>query len=435
MYTIDGENNNQFEEEEYSYNNFWDNNKGLIIKIIIIILCIIVLVWLFKALKTKRNTVSDENVHIANVEKVRLAAEKYYFIDDKKKDNEVNVVSLSTLKSLGLTEDIVDANNKVCSEKATDVTLTKEIDTYTMTVKLSCSTNDKEEIFYYHGNTLACLNCNGKTNMTGNTDHTENNGENGGNNNDSVAVPVSSNSNDEYSCNNWSNWTKTRVNNSKLQERTKTLVLGVKYTYTTKKVYSKWSDYTKTPIKESDNIEIETKIVNEDVWSETKTARHVTPSDRIRIINTRRVYDDANNCNNGFIENGVCYSNKTKVGNLTLTEYNSGRYVVEKKYCDGIKTLKNSEGKYVLTYVNCKYHEALDDKNTEDRYYTVYDYQELEEKEVVYYRYRVVTIVREQNPPIYTDHKYEEKDLPEGYIKVPGSEEVYYSYKYATCEK
>ena len=38
-----------------------------------------------------------------------------------------------------------------------------------MTVKLSCSSTDNDEVFYYHKNTLACLNCSGKTHMDGKT--------------------------------------------------------------------------------------------------------------------------------------------------------------------------------------------------------------------------------------------------------------------------
>ena len=38
-----------------------------------------------------------------------------------------------------------------------------------MKINLSCSTNDKEEVFYYHRNTLACLNCSDNTRMKGNT--------------------------------------------------------------------------------------------------------------------------------------------------------------------------------------------------------------------------------------------------------------------------
>ena len=147
MYTIDDEKNNEY-EEEYIENSFWYNNKSLIIKIIIIILCIIVLIWLFKALKSNRNTVGNESIHANNVLKMRLAAEDYFFIKNNKGDNET--VSLQTLKNEGLTEDIVDSNNKACDTSKTNATLTKEPDAYKMTVNLACSINEKTENFYYH---------------------------------------------------------------------------------------------------------------------------------------------------------------------------------------------------------------------------------------------------------------------------------------------
>ena len=65
--------------------------------------------------------------------------------------------------------------------------------------------------------------------------------------------------------------------------------------------------------------------------------------------------------------------------------------------------------------------------------YTLYTYQELEKKDITYYRSRTITEVNEPNQ--YTDTKYEEAYLPSGYVKVAGSEETYYSYKIATCEK
>ena len=57
----------------------------------------------------------------------------------------------------------------------------------------------------------------------------------------------------------------------------------------------------------------------------------------------------------------------------------------------------------------------------------LYTYQELVTTDVTYYRYR--TINSDVEADVYTDVKYEESDLPEGFVKVPGSEETYYSYK------
>lgn len=425
MYTVEDEKNNEY-EDEYLENSFWDNNKGLIIKIIIIILCVIVLIWLFKALNNNRNTTGDESIHAASVLKVRLAAEDYFFLKNKKDDSKM--VSLQTLKKEGLIDDVIDANNKVCGDTTSNVNLTKEVDAYKMTVKLACSTGEKEETFYYHNNTLACLNCNGQTKMTGKKNNEE---INGGNKDDNNVVPVDNDEYYEYSCTNWSDWTKDRINDANLKERSKTLVQGVKYNNVSKTVYGDWSEYTTTPIVPRDDLEVEIKNTIEDVWSSVKVARDINTSNNVRVISTELV-EDYNTCQDGFIENDVCYSNKTKVGNLTFKEYNSGKYKIQKAYCEGVKTLKNSEGKYVLTYVGCKYNEALEKKAVT---YTIYKYQELEKQDITYYRSRLVTIVDDKNDPIYTKEKYEEKDLPKGYEKVSGSEETYYSYKYASCEK
>ena len=100
--------------------------------------------------------------------------------------------------------------------------------------------------------------------------------------------------------------------------------------------------------------------------------------------------------------------------------------------CEGAETLKNKKGVYELTYLNCKYNKKINLSSSSSSY-TVYTYQELEEKDVTYYRYRIVS--ESKGKDIYTDKKYEEDNLPSGYVKVKGTEEVYYSYKITNCEK
>lgn len=436
MYTIEENNNNSEFDNQYNENNSWSYNKGIVIKIVIIILCIIVLVWLFKALKTKNNTVSDESTHIANVEKVRLAAEEYFFLKNNKSDVNSTNVSLMTLKANNLSSDIVDANNKVCSDKSSIVTLTPQSNAYKMTIKLDCSTNDKEEVYLYNNKTLVCSDCNGKTLMSSEKVIANENVDNEESKTDATVVVVSTNE-PEYSCITWSDWTTTRVNNPYLIERSKTLVQGVKYAGS-KTVYGEWSEYSTTPIVGDTNIEVETKVVNENVWSEPKTATYIDSNKaNIKVINTEVVHNNSNNsCKNGYVVGNVCYSNKTIVGNLTFKEYNSGKYNIKNNLCEGLKTLQNSEGKYVLTYINCEYNEMISqNSNYSNTSYTIYTYQEFESREVTYYRYRTVTPVSDDSENIYTKNKYEENYLPEGFVKVPGSEETYYSYKFAECEK
>ena len=437
MYTVDDK-NNEF-EEEYVNNSSWDNKKGLIVKIIIIILCVIVLIWLFKALKVKRNIVEDESVHIANVEKVRLAAEDYFFVKNNKNSTASETVNLNDLKNNGLST-IVDANNKVCNEKSSKVILTPEVNAYKMTVKLACSTNEKEEEFLYHNETLACLNCNGNTIMKGDIQDDVKKEEQkevekeGVNKNDDYVIPVDNQQYDEYSCIKWSDWSKKRNTEPYLEERSKTLVQGVKYENNI--IYGDWSEYTTTPIDGNDGIEVETKTVNEDVWSEPKTSTSVQKNDpNIKILSVETVVSDTPSCNNGYVLNNVCYSNKTITGNLTFKEYNSGKYLIKNDKCEGVKTLKNSDGKYVLTYVNCKYNEVLNENVTTRASYNIYTYQELMATDVIYYRYRTITKINDGENKIYTNDKYEEEYLPDGFVKLPGSEETYYSYKIPTCEK
>jgi len=424
MYTDDTK-ENLYDDEELE-NEKWDNHRGLIFKIIIIILCIGLLIWLISVLKNRNNTSDNSDIHLANTEKIRLAGESYFFLRNNK--DKVQYINVAGLKREGLLSDIVDANNKVCSDSGTLVNLDNNTDSYVMTIKFSCSTNDKNEVFYYNKNTLACLNCNGKTHMDGKTVVIDDDKEK---ENDSSNDNQKDEENPTYSCVDWSEWTKVRVNEPELTERTKVMVTGVKYGKKT--VYGEWSEYTKTPIVNNDGIEIETKIVNEQVWSDPKTGTSVdTSNPNIKIISTDTINDGGSNCNNGYVDNNTCYSNELIVGNLTYKEYNSGNYKVKKAYCDGVKTLKDSDGLFVITYLNCQYNKKISNSSS-GRSYTIYTYQELETKDITYYRYRTISETNEPNE--YTNVKYEEDKIPEGYVKLEGSEEIYYSYKLSTCEK
>lgn len=418
MYTVEDERNDLYEDEHY-YNK-WDNYKGIIFKVIIIILCIIVLIWLIKALNSNRNLENINEVHNANVAKLRLAAEDYFFI----KNNKLGTITLSELKSKGLINDLVDANNRICNDDSTNVNLEKDIDTYTMKVNLYCTNKEKEEKFYYHRNTLACLNCKGVTNMTG-TKVIAKADEN------KEIKSVNTNTNSDYSCVSWSNWSKTRVNDPILTERKRVMVQGVKYG--NKTIRGNWSEYSTTPVLNSDLIEVETKVVRERTYGDTKTGTNIDINNpNIKVISTNVVNTSSNSKCTGYYYNNVCYSNSITTGNLTYSEYHSGNYRVMQTGCEGAKTLKNKKGVYELTYLNCKYNKKIN-LSSNSSSYTVYTYQELEEKDVTYYRYRIVS--ESKGKDIYTDKKYEEDNLPSGYVKVKGTEEVYYSYKITNCEK
>ena len=363
MYTVDENADNEFEEEYYE-DSSWNNMKGLIFKIIIIILCIIVLIWLIKSLKNSKS-VNNEEVHAANVLKVRLAAEDYFFLRDNK--DKVNVVNLKTLQNEKLVGDIVDANNKVCSTSNTKVSLDDETDNYKMTINLDCSTEDKEEVYYYKHKTLACVNCDGKTHMDGKNvvpDEEEKKEEKKEDKKEDKKeekiVPTDKDEYSDYSCVEWTSWSKTRIRDKSLKERTKTLVQGVKPGKTTSEtVYSDWSEYTTSPAPSASNIEVETKTVREEVWSEVREGSNIdTDSEMFKILDSRVEYENTNSCN-GYTVGDKCYSRNTEIGNLTYKEFNSGNYKINNGFCEGVKTLKNDEGKYVLTYINCNYNRCL----------------------------------------------------------------------------
>ena len=418
MYTVEDEKEDLYEDEHY-YNK-WDNYKGIIFKVIIIILCIIVLIWLFKALNSNRSLENVNAIHNANVTKLRLAAEDYFFI---KNNNKLGNVTLSELKNAGLINELVDANNRICDDNSTNVNLEKDIDTYTMKVNLYCTNKEKEEKFYYHRNTLACLNCKGTTNMTGTKVIAKADEK-------KETKPISNNTNPEYSCISWSNWSKKRVSDPTLTERKKVMVQGVKYG--NKTLRGNWSEYSTTPVLSSDLIEVETKVERTSTWGEVKTGTNIdTTNPNIKVISTNVVNTSSNSKCTGYYYNNVCYSNNVTVGNLTYSEYHSGNYRIMNSGCEGAKTLQNKKGTYELTYLNCRYNKKIN--LTKSSSYTVYTYQELEEKDVTYYRYRIVRDADVKD--IYTDKKYEEDNLPSGYVKVAGTEEVYYSYKITECEK
>ena len=434
MYTVDDDNLNEYDDEIIEERS-WNNNTGIIVKIIIIILCVIVLIWLIKALKT--NSVKKDNgaTHDANVLKVRLAAEEYFFLKNKK--NAYNVVNLKELRSLGLVDDVVDANGNVCSND-TKALLEDGTASYKMTIKLDCTTKDDEEVYYYHKSNLACQNCNGKTIMTGQTNVADEDNKKGVEEDDNNNISDDNGEQSEYSCIAWSDWQKDRVNDSTLNERSKTLVQGVKYGTSSIRVeYGEWSAYTKTPLYKDANLEVETKVEKEEAWSDNKTAYDIdTSNPNIKVISTTsETYGGGYTCPGGYSLSGsTCVSNSLSYGNLSYREFNSGRYKVTNGLCGGVKNVKNSSGKYEVVYLNCSYYTTTSASYTSSSR-TVYTYQELTSNDVTYYRSRTVKPISTKTVDSYTDKKYEEKDLPKGYVKVPGTEETYYSYMLSSCEK
>lgn len=437
MYTENNVNYNQYDENYDEENNSTsdDNKRGIIIKIVIIAICLVVLIWLIIALKKSNNNdvAYDPGVHTNNVEKVRLAAEKYFFLEDNMpKKGEVKTVTVETLINKGLTKEIVDYNKKVCNDVKSVATLEEDSTAYVLKIKLSCSTNEDEETFYYKKDNYACLNCSGVTNMDGTNKPSNDNNSDNDNGNEDI-------NGSDYSCTEWSEWSKERVSDSSLKERTRTLVIGVKRGGTKEKeVYSDWTEYTKTPFEPINGMEVETKIETEKVWSEPKTSTYyVSNSETVKLLSTYDVGGGSyTHCPNGYdVKDNKCVSQTKERGDLTYLEYNSGDYLIYNKPCDAFNTEIDSEGKYAMVYKNCLYSKITDIKTGYSAGYTVYNYQELVETQTVYYRYRTKTIQTVQEEDVYTDTLYEEDKLPEGFVKVNGSEIVEYSYMYNVCEK
>lgn len=420
MYTENANVENEYynNDEDYSSN---DNRRGIIIKVIIIIVCVIILLLLILALKKSRNgdVAYDPNIHAENIQEVRLAAEKYFFIEKNMPTSGLKTVTVETLKKDGLINDIVDANKKVCNDVQSTTSLTNDPAAYILKIKLSCSTNENEETFYYDKKTLACLNCNGHTLMDSKTSE----------------EPVKPIDDEVYSCSTWSKWTDTKVNDLSLSERVRKLYLGAKEIE--KITYSDWSEFTKEPIVATDTIEVETKEVVEGVWSETRQTRnHVANSNTIKVISTSSTGGGSYKyCPSEYDKkDDKCVSKNQQRGDLTYLEYFSDNYIIYNKPCDGIRTETDGNNHYKVVYKNCLYSKVTSMKTRSSGGSTIYYYQELVNTPVTYYRSRTKTVEKVLDN-VYTKDYYEEKDLPSGYAKVENSEKLEYSYKLKECEK
>ena len=399
----------QYDDADYSYSEKKDKTD-IIIKIVLIVLCVLALIWLFKLLKGNNNNsnpvVYNDSLHDSNITTVRLAAERYFFINENlPSGSNVKTISLQTLINEKLANSIVDGNNKVCDNTKSIISMNKDNSTYLMRINLSCSTNEKEEKFYYDYATHNCINCNGKTYMTG------------GKSEDVVQIDES------YSCTEWSDWKDNRVYDDTLTERTRTLVKGIKKgTEKVSVTYGEWSDYTTTPIKKTDGIEVQVKKVATSDGTKVVT----------RVVNTPDKV--VKSCPSGYTLSGnKCYGS-TQKGDLGYKDF--GTYDVTNRNSVEVTTQKNSQGKYEVVYKNCTYRPVTDAIETvvpgTSKTYT--------EKVgttsyITYYRSRTVNKEVTSEGDIITDDYYEIDKLPEGYEKYQGSEKVQYSYKLTTCVK
>ena len=450
--------NGYYDEEANSYAHNNNNKKSFIIKIIIILVCVAILVWLILILKKKNNNIAyNPNAHVENVEKVRLASEKYFFIDgNMPKANETKTVSVKTLIDKSLVSEIIDANKNVCDSNKSVSSIKEEGSVYVLRIRLSCSTDEQEEIFYYNKNTYVCQNCNGNTYMdkaVKNDDKKDDNNKQSSDSNNSSNSSNSSSNNGSYSCKEWSDWSDTKDTTSQpglLNERTRVVVLGVKAVVGPSTITKSCTEYTKdvqstskgktipTTKKVSESKgELEVRETLEDVWVDKESTVPVAASNTIRLTGTRNVSGSTyTTCPSGYHESGnKCVSNSTTKGNLTYMEYNSGNYDIVNKPCDYMDTIKNKDGKYEYVYVGCLYHTIKNPIKHSTEGYTVYTYQEFQSQKVKYQRYCTNVEQPGQSTLEYTKDYYEEDKLPDGYSKASGTEKIQYSYMLKSCEK
>lgn len=398
-----------YDDNDYTYSEKNDT-VDIIIKIVLIVLCVLALIWLFKLLKgngNKNTTILyNDSFHDSNITTVRLAAERYFFLNNHlPQENGVKTVSLQTLINEKLANSIVDGNNKVCDNTMSVVSMNRESSAYLMKINLSCSTKEKEESFYYDYVTHNCINCHGKTYMV--------NGE-------KKEEPVVD---EGYSCTEWSKWQDERVNDELLTERTRTLVRGIKKgTEKVNVTYGEWSEYTTTPIKKTEGIEVQTKKVANGSTTITVTKVKKNPDKVVK------------GCPSGYTQQGdKCYGS-TQKGDLSYKEY--GVYDVSNRNNVSIETKKNSKGEYEVVYKDCTFRPVT---NMVEKVVpgstTTYTESVPVTKYITYYRSRTVTKEIVGDGSIITDDYYEEDKLPEGYVKYPGSEKIEYSYKLTTCVK
>lgn len=384
--TYNDEQYDDYEEQAEQKNGFWKENKGLIIKIVIIVLCLILLFWLIAKIKdnntNKNNNKNDSAiVYQNNIDSVRLAAEKYFFIDGNlPKNDEVIMITLADLINKGYVGEIVDTNKKSCDINQSNVSLVKGSESYILTINLLCSSTSNPQTYNYSLEKKICLDCTGFTYMDGTT-----NNEDSDDNNTNIDNNESDSFEESLSCNIWSEWTDKKIDDDRYEVRTRVLVKGFKKGAATEKVtYDDCTDYTKDTIKPTNNTRVETIVKNEQVWVEKTSDKEVKESSTIKDVKkTTTGSGSYSYCPSDDYDkkDGKCVKESgEKVGDLTPVEYNT--YNVLNKPCAGISY---ENGKMV--YKNCRYN-VIETTNLRwgSNKKTVYTYKELETQEITYSR-------------------------------------------------
>ena len=390
--------------------------KDVIIKVLIVFGCLLLVIWLVSLVKGGKKSVvlNDGQVLESNIEKIRLASEEYFFIGKNypTKEKDEKTVSIS---DLGIQE-VKDYNGKVCSNdtSSTYVKLLKSDIAYELTINLTCPEEVKNIVFYYDLKNGKCLSCNGNTKMDGSLslDDDKNDNSNDSNN--------SNNNNVNISCDDWSSWTTTKINDDNVLVKTRVIFKGYKKTPGNVVInYGKWSDWSDTLIVPNETLEVETNSEVVSAWSENKTTTNpVTASDTLKVLDVQTT-GGGQSCSN------VSTNVRADLTASTYQQYMASGLVVKLNKVYN----KKVDGKYVLLYDTT--YKKYTKKCSTNPTVTTYTYQELVSTTVTKYRSRAIIKVQERDTVDYTDYV---ETLPNGYTKVDGSEMTQYSYKYNVCK-
>lgn len=433
MYTEENmEYNDNYDRNDYDNNS--DNDNGisygtLLIRILIIFICLLLVIWLISKLIGGKKVENDGTVFNSNIDNIRLASEKYFFLDNNlpENDDESVTITLTELNGQNLISEIKDYKGNACNTNAGSsyATITKTSVAYELKIKLTCNEEQREVTYYYDLEDGECLSCNGNTHMDGslalggsnNTDNKEDT-DNNETNNDKTNVDDL-----EINCNKWSDWTTVKLNDDKLLVRTRTLLKGYKTTSEgINIIYGPWSDWQETPIISSDTLSVEVKQEIRPVWSELKTTTDkISNSDTIKIISVSTTPGEKV-CDTSYktVRKEVSYSEYSKLINQGIKVTVLDTYT--KKTCT-----TDCESSYSLVYEIAYTKKTTDCENSEE--VTTYTYQELTSQTVNLYRSQTITKEIVKGETVYTD--WVEK-LPEGYIK--SDELIQYSYKDTVCK-
>lgn len=428
MYTEENEfNYDDYLDEESNYNKKSFFNLGFILKVIAIILLIILIIFLVFKIKNRNianngkdeliNAInSSETVINDNIKLIRDASHVYFFEHDNLPTNlsELNEVNVAELIDNKLIVSLKDSKGKVCSYNTSGSTIEKNQNDYKLTVKLFCTEEQEEKSFYYDldGN---CLTCNGELYNSSDNDisseskeeirenETTNSEDTDENNNQTSNNSKNENDNSQTRSSNvcgvYSDWTSNYKNDANLEVESRVLVKA----YKNEPIYGEWVEAGTNEIQGNANLEVRTYQVDE---VETLKNCSDESTTKPKAIEGREIIKRVDTKTS---TKKVCSGGKTYT--KTLTKWDNNAYSC-KSY--GI-------GKVVCTYKTKK---TCTNKTT-TKNIVYYSYCDTITKNVTKTHYQTRTVNYNK---IYTDYILE-NEIPNGYVKIDGSEITQYRYR------